>query len=100
MEVRFADEQSVFKSVYNGIVSNLEKLSLDTIKEISRNEEQEQVFVNQKTISEKKENFYFGSGTKFKEYSPYKQIKTNPNQVNMEDGMNFTKTIISSSASF
>lgn len=87
MEIRFADEQTLFRAVYNWIFWILEKLSLenkdekDTIQEISW---------------KKEAHFHTGTGKNFNNYSPYKDIKINPNQIKIQNGLDFTKTILSS----
>ncbi len=48
-----------------------------------------------------KQNYYTWSWTKFKSYSPYKDISTNPNQTSIQssfiaDSIEFTKTILES----
>ena len=81
MEVRFAGEATIFRSVYHGVKDELERVSL--VKETlptSQTEERE----------EKAESYYTGSGTKFKNYSPYKNTQSNPSQ----GAIDFNKEIL------
>jgi hypothetical protein len=41
--------------------------------------------------------YYTGSGTKFKSYSPYKDVSTNPAQNTIKDSIEFTKHFLSDS---
>lgn len=85
MEVRFAEESSIFRSVFHGIKDELERVSLV----------QKGAFIQaDNTASQKQENvqaeYYTWSGTKFKNYSPYKNTQSNPAQ----SWLDFTKHIM------
>lgn len=79
MEVRFAWEASIFRSVYHGVKDELERVSLvSNVKQpfspaLSSQEKTE------RGVSSK-DQYYTGSGTKFKSYSPYKNTSSNPSQ--------------------
>jgi hypothetical protein len=46
-----------------------------------------------KSDIEKTPQYYTGSGTKFKSYSPYKNTEINPAQGNIQDALNFSKAL-------
>jgi DNA mismatch repair protein MutL len=99
MEVRFAGEANIFRSVYHGVKDELERVSLVTSsyelpsspyswipsplreKETTSSKESEWGIQGQ---------YYTGSGTKFKNYSPYKNTNSNPAQA----GMDFNREIM------
>ena len=96
LEIRFANEHDIFKSIYNIIENTLNKSSLITINNPniytpSSPWEKE----NNNIIKEPTQNYYSGSWTKFKSYSPYKNISSNPSQWIIKDSINFTKNLIS-----
>lgn len=108
LEVRFANESQIFKSFYNAIYDKLNSFSVVSIhNQVNNNQEnninntenlewnndnirQEFLNLNNNFSSantssvqnnlDKNNNFYTWSGNKFKSYSPYKEIKFNPNQ--------------------
>jgi len=90
MEVRFANEQSIFSAFYNSIQNKLESVSLVSDNPSLR---------SSGLLLEKEEinNYYTGSWTKFKSYSPYKDVSSNPNQFKIRDSLDFTKEILSPS---
>lgn len=72
LEVRFAWESQIFRWFYHAIQDKLNSVSLlDTNIESSTIKENNLL---------KKEQYYTGSGTKFKSYSPYKNTSPNPYQ--------------------
>jgi len=89
-EIRFALEQDVFRAVYHAILDKLEKSSLITppasLPPQLRGIEGE--------LNVKSEKYYTWSWTKFKSYSPYKDISSNPSQIKILDSINFTKNIL------
>jgi len=93
MEVRFAGEASIFRSVYHGIKDELERVSLVS-KNISRWESTQHLSqfspARRDEISQSKKEYYTGSGTKFKNYSPYKNTQSHPNQASI----NFSREIL------
>ncbi len=94
MEVRFAWEATIFRSVYHGIKDELERVSL--VWNIKAPEETYSTWSHTLKESSKnsfwgvKQEYYTGSGTKFKNYSPYKNTTTNPSQASIE----FNKQIL------
>jgi DNA mismatch repair protein MutL len=93
MEVRFAGEASIFRSVYHGVKDELERVSLVTsshdFSSLKQNFQTENSSIP-KDVWEKKAEYYTGSWTKFKNYSPYKNIQSNPAQA----GMDFNREIL------
>lgn len=118
MEVRFANEQEIFKAVYSAVNKKLES---DTLVETSESYEWDSNKVwdsfpspsigiswrtenfsspslsqNRDTSIPKEPSYYSsGSWTKFKSYSPYKDIKFNPAQTDITSGIEFTKELLS-----
>ena len=70
LEVRFAQESQIFRWFYHAILDKLNWVSLITSPQSSPLQKREY----------KQEQYYTGSGTKFKSYSPYKNTNPNPNQ--------------------
>lgn len=93
LEVRFAGEQNIFRNVYHCIESALNKTTLiksnkiDEANNIENNSCQTPTF-------QKQEKYYTWSWTKFKSYSPYKDINYNPNQKNILESIQFTKSVL------
>jgi DNA mismatch repair ATPase MutL len=81
MEVRFASEQNIFRSIYHAIQEKLDKVSLISTDNVEtpNNTSHFKSFSN--TIQEPEKKYYTGSGTKFKAYSPYSDKTPNPSQV-------------------
>jgi DNA mismatch repair protein MutL len=88
LEIKFAQESEVFRAFYHWVKDKLDKVSL-----ISINNNWNESFIKENEI--KKEEFYTGSGTKFKSYSPYKNTENSPNQKNIYDTIEFSSNIIS-----
>lgn len=82
LEVRFANESTIFRWIYHSIQDKLDSVSLLKINNIEEN------------LIPKKEEFYTGSGTKFKSYSPYKNTSPNPNQWQIKESFNFSEKIL------
>lgn len=98
-EIRFENEQNIFRSVYHAVLDKLEWVSLisSTPAQSSYNNEEEPK--NEKSdfqtiIKEPTQNYYTWSWTKFKSYSPYKDTSSNPNQFKISDAMNFSRAIL------
>lgn len=106
-EIRFENENNIFRSVYHAILDKLENSSLVHTSDIwawefqNESEEAENTFQKSSfespTIQEPK--YYTGSGTKFKSYSPYKNVSAHPQQSTISDSINFTKTFLENTAS-
>lgn len=89
MEVRFAGEATIFRSVFHGVKDELERVSL-----VSNSWHQNltsNLSSGQREQTSEASKYYTGSGTKFKSYSPYKNTATNPSQASID----FTKQILS-----
>jgi DNA mismatch repair protein MutL len=102
MEVRFADEQSIFKWVYSALFNKLEQTTLLSPKLAEQEENSEithnfssNTFTGQNNSQQNTNpQYYTGSGTKFKSYSPYKDVTPNPNQWTVWAAMNFSKATL------
>lgn len=100
LEVRFANEQNIFRAVYHAVLNKLEKVSLITennIKDTQNNSDFSRQNLSNSDFQTL--NYYTWSWTKFKEYSPYKDVSSNPNQFKISDAISFTKTILDTNIS-
>ena len=103
MEVRFANESSLFKAVHSAIFSKLESTTLLS-HSWENNWETENIqnntFSHQNNFQSSSQNsapqYYTGSGTKFKSYSPYKNIESNPAQWKIGAALDFSKATLDS----
>ena len=87
-EIRFADESQIFRLVYHAIHEKLQALSLvhwDMQGSVNNKE------------TKKTPEYYTGSGTKFKSYSPYKDTTINPAQWNIQDALKFSGALMGNS---
>ena len=91
LEVRFAQESQIFRWFYHAIADKLNSVSLLSTDILPWN--------SQNNIEPKQEQYYTGSGTKFKSYSPYKDTNPNPSQWRINQAMNFSKNVISNNYS-
>lgn len=92
-EVRFENEQNIFRAVYHAVEEKLNNVSLLNIQK-SDESNHHKLLNSQLNILEKKESYYTGSGTKFKSYSPYKNININPSQWKIWQAIEFSKEIL------
>lgn len=91
-EVRFAEESIIFRSVYHGLKNILEKVTL--VSEIPvQTTHNENAYQREEKNYETPISYYTGSGTKFKNYSPYTQTRSNPSQ----HAIDFSKHILGKS---
>ncbi len=93
-EIRFENENNIFRSVYHALLNKLESSSLvnpPVLSDIPLIKGDSQSVAEAGGFSEK---YYTWSWEKFKSYSPYKNISSNPNQFKISDSMNFTKIIL------
>lgn len=93
-EVRFENENNIFRSVYHALLNKLESSSLvnpPVLSDIPLIKGDSQSVAEAGGFSEK---YYTWSWTKFKSYSPYKDISSNPNQFKISDAIDFTKDIL------
>jgi len=88
MEVRFAQESSIFRSVFHGVKNELERVSL--AKDSHSLEKTGERFHADNFSTTNTREYYTGSGTKFKNYSPYKNTQSNPSQESIE----FSKKVL------
>lgn len=100
LEVRFANESTIFRWIYHAIQDKLESVSL--LKMNNNESETGLNNINSDNLrpvsdSEKSQKFYTGSWTKFKSYSPYKNTSPNPNQWQIKDAFNFSEKILKNS---
>jgi DNA mismatch repair protein MutL len=94
LEIRFAHEQEVYRSFYNGISSRLESVSL-----LSANSYSEPFSLEITNISPPlSQQYYTGSGTKFKSYSPYKDTNPHPHQWQVWQALEFSEALLSHTA--
>lgn len=103
-EIRFAREQEIYRAFYHAILGKLEGSSLVggrvIASEANQLEETWNNVVNwllhnlQWQHTESQKSYYTWSWTKFKSYSPYKDISINPAQWTIKDSINFTKELL------
>ncbi|MCP4523991.1 MAG: DNA mismatch repair endonuclease MutL [Candidatus Gracilibacteria bacterium] len=104
LEVRFANESSLFKGVYAALFNKLEQVTLlsteintsDSSGELSNTMPGSYIPNNREITNQGNTapQYYTGSGTKFKSYSPYKDVTPNPNQGNISSAINFSKATL------
>lgn len=97
LEVRFANEQNLFRAVYHSVEEKLNWVSLINNINIGENGLLYKWSDTKNSFSsnfDKKEIYYSWSWTKFKSYSPYKDTAPNPNQITIKNALNFSKEII------
>jgi len=97
LEIRFAAEDQVFRVFYHSVEEKLKQTSLINLDSISNNFEKSTPEIKQDTTNKQ---YYTGSWTKFKSYSPYKDVSINPNQQRINQAINFSKEIIKWSSDF
>ncbi len=110
LEIRFANESGIFRWVYKAVEGKLNSESLVsnslTANPSPLRGEGEASFSSWKEKAhewihkESAPNYYTGSGTKFKAYSPYKDIKTNPAQWQIKQAVDFSKNLLDCSKNF
>lgn len=99
MEVRFAHENAIFRSVYHGVKDELERVSLvqdtHTPHVLPQDQSAPEIWESFRIPSTLQDNstpkYYTGSGTKFKNYSPYTDTTPNPAQA----AIDFSREILS-----
>lgn len=87
LEVRFANESTIFRWFYHAIEDKLNSVSLLSNDINNFNQSSPEIEIKQ-------EQYYSWSGTKFKSYSPYKNINPNPSQTKINDSHVFSKEIL------
>ena len=104
LEVRFANEQNIFRIFYHWVETKLNSVSLISEENNLENFQSEKnkteienfSFQNNynftKNLKEaNSQNYYVPSWTKFKDYSPYKNVNVNPWQSTISNITNFNK---------
>ena len=104
LEVRFANEQNIFRIFYHWVENKLNSVSLISEENNLENFQSEKnkteienfSFQNNynftKNLKEaNSQNYYVPSWTKFKDYSPYKNVNINPWQSTISNITNFNK---------
>ena len=91
-EIRFANEQSVFRTAYNAVEKTLDSVTLISHDSGIEAPSISETITNSSSV--KKENYYTGSGTKFHSYSPYKNTTASPHQSRIFEAIDFTKTLL------
>ncbi len=104
LEVRFANESSIFRGIYHAIQSRLEGVSLinlwDGEENVgspfmgNQNSVENKGYPQGVSLQEKKSEYYTWSWTKFKSYSPYKNTSPNPSQWLVWEAMNFSERLL------
>ena len=90
LEIRFANESTIFRSVYHALQDKLEKVSLI----ISKDNYSKDYFWQWEIKNNDVEKYYTWSWTKFKSYSPYSNRQSNPSQNKIWDSINFSKELL------
>lgn len=94
-EIRFENEQNIFRAAYHSILDKLENISLLNQSKNNIIKEPEIPYnTNSSFKSPNQEKYYTWSWTKFKSYSPYKDVSSNPNQFKINDAIDFSKAIL------
>ena len=104
LEVRFANEQNIFRIFYHWVENKLNSVSLiseeNNLENFQSEENKKEIenfsFQNNynftKNLKEiNSQSYYVPSWTKFKDYSPYKNVNINPWQSTISNITNFNK---------
>lgn len=94
LEVRFANESTIFRWIFHAIQDKLDSVSLLKVNNITGQPQGLQSTEIVSTLNTKPEEFYTGSWTKFKSYSPYKNTSPNPSQWQIKNAFNFSEKIL------
>lgn len=111
LEVRFANEQNIFRIFYHAIDWKLNSVSLinndsinikenllnwENIKENTNIflESSQNLHINSWKNQELWQKYYTPSGNKFKDYSPYKNTSVNPWQSSINEAISFNENIL------
>jgi len=105
MEIRFASEQIIFRSIYNAINTKLDNVSLintpnnfetdiNSSETNTNNYQKFKSFSWWNKLAETNQKYYTWSWTKFKSYSPYKDTRSNPAQTNIKSALEFSKSLL------
>lgn len=104
LEVRFANEQNIFRIFYHWVENKLNSVSLiseeNNLENFQSEENKTEIenfsFQNNYNFTKNlkqtnSQNYYVPSWTKFKDYSPYKNVNVNPWQSTISNITNFNK---------
>ncbi len=94
LEIRFANEQSIFRLFYHGVKDVLEKVSLVSGENTIANDSLPSLHQGGKEDGIREPEYYTGSGTKFKSYSPYTNTIANPKQSQISEALEFSKKMM------
>ncbi len=107
LEVRFANESSIFRWIFHAIQSRLDWVSLMNLSQNNNTEVGNDYYHSESHSGnhawnsgypqEKSPEYYTGSGTKFKPYSPYKNTSPNPSQWKIWEALSFSENILNNS---
>ncbi|MDQ7008675.1 MAG: DNA mismatch repair endonuclease MutL [Candidatus Gracilibacteria bacterium] len=97
LEVRFANESTIFRGMYHAIQDKLNSVSLLKMNVSGQTQGTAPTDFGRGESCvhpDKSSTFYTGSGTKFKSYSPYKNTSPNPNQGLIKDSFGFSEKLL------
>lgn len=95
LEVRFANEKDIFRAFYHAVEEKLTNTSLiPTNNSTNISQYNSTKNINNDFNSGQTRQFYTGSGTKFKFYSPYKDTSPNPNQGTINEALDFSTAFL------
>lgn len=104
LEVRFANEQNIFRIFYHCVEGKLNSVNLIKDVDLENITNSEQIFTQSSHFSqsedyvkiwkESQKNWYNPSWTKFKDYSPYKNTSVNPWQTTINNSISFSEKIL------
>lgn len=106
LEVRFANEQNIFRIFYHSVEEKLKNTSLikTSIQEDNFLKSSHNLHINSQKNDKSSHNlhisnnswqkYYTPSWNKFKDYSPYKNTQVNPWQSTISNALDFSKNIL------
>jgi len=104
LEVRFANESNIFRSVFHSIEDKLTWVSLVSDNSFTHSSglplKKEEINMTSNNYKWESKQYYTWSWTKFKSYSPYKDITPNPNQSQINDALVFSKELLDDNIDF
>lgn len=92
MEVRFANESTVFRSFFHAVEDALNAVSLQTSPHSNDTDTHSSASQQHQVKGVETPQYYTGSWTKFKSYSPYKDTRPNPAQ----EAIDFSSQVVRS----
>ena len=100
LEVRFANESSIFRGIFHAIQSRLDWVSLIHWQDWGKQPSSTSSLSFRVEEGEQQKEYYTGSGTKFKSYSPYKNTSPNPSQWKIWEALNFSEKLLNNNTPF